>query len=154
MLIQQKMNDIPVSPFDMKLRSSFMVRDLLSVNLKITDRLRANFNKKLDGISNEVVNFIASAFSGDEYVEPDNDADNIANGVNYFPEDKDFVFGKQFLTNNNDGVNAKTALQHQNSYSLKLALWLFRQITFNPNWNYSRVVPINFWIFDTGAYIN
>lgn len=152
MILDQKINNNIVKPFDMKMRCSFTVNDLLSVNLKVTDRLRANFNKQLDGVAHELVKFVASAFNGGEYVEPTDPKSNIANPENYYPTNKEFVFGRQFLTNNDDGKNPLTALQHQNNYTFGLPLFLIRLILGDKFWNFSTWTPINFWIFNTNEY--
>jgi hypothetical protein len=140
-------------PFDLKIRSSFKVNDLLTVNIKLTDRLRANFNKELDGIAQEILNFIGTAFKGEVYEEPADDTINIANAANYFPNSTDFVYGGQVFTNNYKDGDGK-AIQHQNYYKYPLALWAFRFIFGDDLWSWKPVTPINFWVFDTGYYTN
>ncbi len=121
----------------------------------VTDRLRANFNKELDGIANEVTKFISSAFRGDVYEEPEDDTVNFAKVENYLPKNSSFVFGRQFLTNNYEGINEKyhdrsdADKQHMNTYSGSLPLWLMRKIMHKPYWSFPEWVPINFWFFDT-----
>lgn len=152
MLLNEKINNNVVLPFDMKMRCSMTIYDLLSAKVKVTDRLRANFNKQLDGVAKELTKFISTAFRGDEYVEPADDTTNIANAENYLPQNSTFVFGRQFLTNNDDGINANTMLQHQNNYSWSASLWLLRLINGNSAWTFSSWTPINFWMFATGQY--
>lgn len=140
-------------PFDLKLRSSFKVNDLLTVNIKLTDRLRANFNKELDGVAQEILNFIGTAFKGEVYEEPADDTINIANAANYFPNSADFVYGGQVLTNHHKDALGNP-VQHQNYYKYPLAKWAIGYILGNNNWSWSTVTPINFWVFDTGYYTN
>ncbi len=154
MILDQKMTNNVEMPFDIKLRTSFTINDVLSTKLKVTDRLRANFNKQLDGLAAEALKFIGTAFSGQTYEAPAEDTLNIANGMNFLPNATDFKYGGQFLTNNYNGVSAKTALQHQNSYEFSFPLWLLRLIYNDAVWSYSTLSYIDWWIFNTGMYTN
>ncbi len=43
--------------FDLKVNTQFQINQLLDLNIKVADNMRANFNKKLDDMFKEAFNF-------------------------------------------------------------------------------------------------
>ncbi len=60
--------------------------------------MMANFDKDLSLIVGNLFDFAIDTLAGLNYTQDEDDTANIANPENYFPDDKDWVFGGPVLT--------------------------------------------------------
>ena len=136
-------------PFDLKIKSEFKIDKLLEVNVKLADNMRANFNKKLDNLAKEAFKFMTtSVIDDDDYVEPADDTQNIANGANYLPNWGNFVPGGEVFTNYFAASSATRRIP-KTSWGFTIALDILRWISGNSAWAFDPKIPVSFWIFKT-----
>jgi hypothetical protein len=85
--------------FDVKLRGLLDFNDPMGLTFLITDSMAGVFIKNLTGIAHELVKFVSSSVSGNEYDMPaEDDTNNIANPMNYLPKKSDFKHGGGVFT--------------------------------------------------------
>ncbi len=101
-MLVRKFKNEEVTPFNLGLMTDFEVQKLLNLTIAISDSMKANFEKELDDLVTEVINFaFTSTFGDEDYVPPEDDTKNIANGANWLPSASDFSSGAQVFTNDN-----------------------------------------------------
>ena len=135
-------------PFDLKIMSEFKINQLLDVNVKLADNMRANFNKQLDNLAKEAFKFMTAAVLDEDYFEPADDTKNIANGANYLPNEGDFVPGGEVFTNYFASSSWNRRIP-KTKWTFEVALSFFRWISSNPYFVFGSWYPIKFWIFQT-----
>ena len=136
-------------PFDVKLMTEFKIDKLLDVRITASDDMRANFNKKLDDLVKEAFTFAGTAFTGEEYVLPEDDTKNIVDPMNYLPAyPKDFKKGGQVFTNP-FAPETPTRRIPKTRWDIPVVLEVIRLIYKNPTWEWDPQAPLNHWIFKT-----
>jgi len=137
-------NPVVELDFDLKLESIFAIQEFMNLEIVMEDKMKANFNKQLDDIVKELFSFAITAVQGDEYIAPDDDTKNIANGANYYPNAKDFKYGGQVLTNKVGEIRIP-----KTQWSIPMGEEFIRMIVNNPNWQFADQYLVSRWIFGT-----
>lgn len=97
-MLHLKIKNGTAPEFNLGLMSDFEVRKLFNFKITLSDKMKANFEKELDGLFTEAIKFgLAATFGEEDYVPPEDDTLNIANGMNYLPSS--FDYGEQVWTN-------------------------------------------------------
>ena len=133
-------------PFDVKLETKYMIKNLFSGKVEVTDSMLGDFSKDLSAMIEGLANFAFDSMFGQEPdLLPADDTKNIANPENYYPIHKDFKFGGRVFTNPTEDIEQLA----KSIWSFNIGLATMKEVYNNQNWTFEPVSVVNNWLFST-----